>query len=142
MLTSLAPARRRLVLGLLGLATLAVVAGLGAAAVSALGSGSGGVSPVAQDAQPPVLLVPGYGGATGGLDVLAAALRRTGRNVTVVHLAGDGTGDLQEQAAMLQRAVEADRERCRSTSSATRRAVSLRACGQRPTTVVRSPGAS
>jgi triacylglycerol esterase/lipase EstA (alpha/beta hydrolase family) len=107
MFSSLAPARRRLVIGLLGLAALAGVAGLGTVAVSALGSGGNAVSPVAQNAQPPMLLVPGYGGGTGGLDVLAAALRRTGRDVTVVHLAGDGTGDLHEQAAVLQRAVEA-----------------------------------
>jgi triacylglycerol esterase/lipase EstA (alpha/beta hydrolase family) len=69
--------------------------------------GSHGVTAVAQDAQPPVLLVPGYGGGTGGLEVLADGLRRTGRDVTVVHLAGDGTGDLHEQAAVLQQAVEA-----------------------------------
>jgi triacylglycerol lipase len=107
MLSSLAPARRRLVLALLGFAGLAVLAGLGTVALSALGSSGDAVAPVAQDAQPPVLLVPGYGGGTGGLDVLAAALRRSGRDVTVVHLAGDGTGDLHEQAAVLQRAVEA-----------------------------------
>jgi triacylglycerol esterase/lipase EstA (alpha/beta hydrolase family) len=105
-LDSLAPARRRFVLGLLGLVVLAVVAGAAAVLMPRLG-GSDEVHPVAQDAQPPVLLVPGYGGGTAGLDVLAAALRREGRTVTVVHLAGDGTGDLHEQAAVLQRAVEA-----------------------------------
>jgi triacylglycerol esterase/lipase EstA (alpha/beta hydrolase family) len=38
---------------------------------------------------------------------MATALRRDGRNVTVVRLAGDGTGDLHEQAGVLQRAVAA-----------------------------------
>jgi triacylglycerol lipase len=106
MLDSLAPARRRLVLGLVGLVAAAVLAGVTAAAVSAV-RGPDEVTPVAQDAQPPVLLVPGYGGGTGGLEVLAAGLRQSGREVTVVHLAGDGTGDLHEQAAVLQHAVEA-----------------------------------
>jgi triacylglycerol esterase/lipase EstA (alpha/beta hydrolase family) len=69
--------------------------------------GSDEVHPVRQDAQPPVLLVPGYGGGTAGLDVLAAALRQEGRDVTVVHLAGDGTGDLHRQADVVQHAVEA-----------------------------------
>ena len=38
---------------------------------------------------------PGYGGGTAGLEVMARALRREGRDVTVVRLAGDGTGDLK-----------------------------------------------
>jgi triacylglycerol esterase/lipase EstA (alpha/beta hydrolase family) len=97
-----------LVLGVLGLTTLAIVIVAAAVVVPRLG-GSDPVHPVSQDAQPPVLLVPGYGGGTAGLDVMAAALRRDGREVTVVHLAGDGTGDLHEQAAVLQRAVEATR---------------------------------
>ncbi len=94
-------------LGVLGLAFVAVLAGVGSVVVPHLGGGSDHVDPVRQDAQPPVLLVPGYGGGTAGLDVLAAALRREGRDVTVVHLAGDGTGDLHRQAAVLERAVEA-----------------------------------
>jgi len=105
-LDSLAPARRRLVLGLLGLAMVALVAGVANAVAARVGSGDP-VHPVSQDAQPPVLLVPGYGGGTSGLEVMAAALRRDGRDVTVVHLAGDGTGDLHVQAAVLQRAVRA-----------------------------------
>ena len=68
---------------------------------------AGPVTPVAQDAQPPVLLVPGYGGATSDLEPLAAALRAQGREATVVHLAGDGTGDLNVQAGVLQAAVRA-----------------------------------
>jgi triacylglycerol lipase len=105
-LDSLAPARRRLVLGLLAGLALAVLAVAAAVVVPRIGSGDT-VRPVRQDVQPPVLLVPGYGGGTAGLEVMAAALRREGRDVTVVHLAGDGTGDLHEQAAMVQRAVEA-----------------------------------
>ncbi|MEO7745093.1 MAG: lipase, partial [Actinomycetota bacterium] len=37
--------------------------------------------------------------------VLAEALRQAGREATVVELAGDGTGDLDEQARVLDRAV-------------------------------------
>ena len=46
----------------------------------------------------PVLLVPGYGGGRVPLEALAARLRAAGREATVVRLAGDGTGDLREQA--------------------------------------------
>jgi len=48
-----------------------------------------------------VLLVPGYGGPATSLDQLAARIRGTGRVATVVQLAGDGTGDLTEQARVL-----------------------------------------
>ena len=105
MLDSLAPARRRLVLVVLGLAAVAVVVIAAAIVVPRIGGSDDPVHPVRQDAQPPVLLVPGYGGGTAGLEVMASALRREGRDVTVVHLAGDGTGDLGVQAAVLQRAV-------------------------------------
>jgi len=102
-LDHLAPARRRLVIGLLGLIAAAALALAAAVVLPRLGGSS--VDPVAQDAQPPVLLVPGYGGGTAGLDVLAAALRNEGRDVTVVQLAGDGTGDLHVQAGVVQEAV-------------------------------------
>jgi triacylglycerol lipase len=104
-LDSLAPARRRLVGSLLGLLALLVVAGAAAVVLPRLGGSE--VRPVSQGGRPPVLLVPGYGGGTAGLEVMASALRREGREVTVVLLAGDGTGDLRQQAAVLQRAVEA-----------------------------------
>jgi pimeloyl-ACP methyl ester carboxylesterase len=55
----------------------------------------------AQDRPGAVLLVPGYGGGTGGLDVLAGILRANGRTATVVGLPGDGTGDLRVQADAL-----------------------------------------
>jgi triacylglycerol lipase len=48
-----------------------------------------------------VLLVPGYGGSTTALDVMAARIRQVGRTATVVQLAGDGTGDLTVQARVL-----------------------------------------
>lgn len=58
-----------------------------------------------------VLLVPGYGGSTTALDVMAARIRQAGRTATVVHLAGNGTGDLAVQARVLNgyvnRAVDA-----------------------------------
>jgi triacylglycerol esterase/lipase EstA (alpha/beta hydrolase family) len=100
-LAGLAPARRRLVLGLL--AVLVVVAG-GLAAVLVPRLGSSGRA-VAQDRPGPVLLVPGYGGATGGLDALASVLRARGRDATVVPLPGDGTGDLGASAQALDAAV-------------------------------------
>ncbi len=106
MLSSLSPARRRLVLGTLGLVVLVVVALAGTAAVRAVQGRGHEVTPVAQDAQPPVLLVPGYGGATSDLEPLAAALRAQGRQATIVALPGDGTGDLNDSADRLQDAVQ------------------------------------
>ena len=97
MFESLSPQRRRLVLGVLGLVAvlvLALVVTLVVRAVTRAG-------PVPQDQPGPVLLVPGYGGRTASLDPLAAALRTEGRAVTVVSLVGDGTGDLDAQAAHL-----------------------------------------
>jgi triacylglycerol esterase/lipase EstA (alpha/beta hydrolase family) len=49
----------------------------------------------------PVLLVPGYGGRTSDLQPLADRLRASGRDVTVVALPDDGTGDLAGSAAAL-----------------------------------------
>lgn len=97
MLDALSPQRRRLVLGVLvvvGVLVLALVVTLVVRAVS-------GARPVPQDQPGPVLLVPGYGGRTASLDPLADALRAEGRSVTVVSLLGDGTGDLDAQAAHL-----------------------------------------
>jgi len=93
------------VLGLLGLLGLAVVVAVLAVAVPRLTASDPEVDPVAQETQPPVLLVPGYGGGTDSLQPLADALRRAGRDVTIVELAGDGTGDLNVQADVLQDAV-------------------------------------
>jgi triacylglycerol lipase len=106
-LSSLAPARRRLFLLVGGAVVVALLAAGTALGVSALRGAGHDVTPVAQDAQPPVLIVPGYGGGTGGLETLAAALRAHGRRATIVHLAGNGTGDLETQARVLQSAVQA-----------------------------------
>lgn len=65
--------------------------------------------PAPQERPGPVLLVPGYGGATGALEVLAGALRQAGRDTTIVRLPGDGTGDLRESAAALAGAADAAR---------------------------------
>jgi triacylglycerol esterase/lipase EstA (alpha/beta hydrolase family) len=48
-----------------------------------------------------VVLVPGYGGDTRALTVLANRIRELGRIAVVVRLPGNGTGDLQAQAAVL-----------------------------------------
>jgi pimeloyl-ACP methyl ester carboxylesterase len=58
-----------------------------------------------QDRPGPVLLVPGYGGRTGSLSALAARIRSTGRTATVLRLPDRGTGDLNADAAVLNRAV-------------------------------------
>jgi triacylglycerol esterase/lipase EstA (alpha/beta hydrolase family) len=93
------------VLTLVSLACLGALAVALAVVVPRLTRSDPQVDPVAQDGQPPVLLVPGYGGGTDALETLADALRAQGRDVTVVRLAGDGTGDLDVQARVLQDAV-------------------------------------
>jgi triacylglycerol esterase/lipase EstA (alpha/beta hydrolase family) len=100
-LDGLAPARRRFVLALALLVVLALVGG----GVTWWLSRDEPVDPVAQSALGPVLLVPGYGGGTKGLQVLAQALRDAGRDATVVPLSGDGFGDLDAQAEVLGRAA-------------------------------------
>ncbi|WP_211349221.1 lipase family alpha/beta hydrolase [Nocardioides litoris] len=100
--SSLAPARRRVLVGAVGLLLVVVVA----VVVVALVRRDDPVDPVAQDRPGPVLLVPGYGGSTAGLEVLADALRTSGRDARVVAPAGDGTGDLEDQAADLAAAVD------------------------------------
>jgi triacylglycerol lipase len=91
--TSLSPRRRGLLGGLAAVvAAVAVIGGLLAS--------RGEPEPVAGRAGT-VLLVPGYGGGTTSLDVLAARIRAAGRAATVVQLAGNGTGDLTVQASVL-----------------------------------------
>jgi triacylglycerol lipase len=104
-LSGLAPARRRLLLGTLA-AVLAVVLGV-AGTVLADRVGEPRPAPVAQDVRGPVLLVPGYGGRVGSLRALGAQLTADGRDVTVVRLPGDGTGDLADAAGALGDAADA-----------------------------------
>lgn len=97
MLDALSPARRRfvsLIAGLVALGVLAVVVGV-------VRSRAPDVTQVSQDAQGPVLLVPGYGGGTSSLEVLAQGLRDSGREAVIVPVEGAGTGDLRDQAAAL-----------------------------------------
>jgi triacylglycerol lipase len=93
--------RRRLLIAVLA---LAVAAGVVTGIVRSAG-GQPAVTAATEDRPGDVLLVPGYGGSTGSLDVLAAKIRAQDRTAVVVHLAGNGTGDLQVQANVLNGAV-------------------------------------
>ncbi|HSS67913.1 MAG TPA: alpha/beta fold hydrolase [Nocardioidaceae bacterium] len=105
MLNALAPARRRFVLGATALAIAAVI--VGAAAIVARSNRTAAADPVNQQKPGPVLLVPGYGGSEAALRQLEVTLSQHGRTASVVHLAGDGTGDLRSQVPVLDRAVRA-----------------------------------
>ena len=104
MLSGLAPARRRLALAVLALAAAGLVV-LGVVLASGRTPARG--TPAAQLRPGPVLLVPGYGGATAGLQSLADRLTAAGRDATVVRLPGDGTGDLSVSAKAVGTAVTA-----------------------------------
>lgn len=99
MLAALAPARRRLVLGLIALLVAAIVTVV--VVLIASPGGHRSIVPLVADRPGPVLLVPGYGGAVGGLNALASRLREDGRRVQVVHLPDNGQGDLRVQARAL-----------------------------------------
>ena len=103
MLDHLPPARRRFLLGV-----AALVAGVVVVAVLAvvLRRGDPPVEPVAQDQRGPVLLVPGYGGSTAALEVLASALEDDGRETRIVRAPGDARGDLRAHAEALAAAAE------------------------------------
>jgi triacylglycerol esterase/lipase EstA (alpha/beta hydrolase family) len=98
------PARRLLVQGLVLLVGVALVSLL---LVRLLADDAVPATPVAQDEPGPVLLVPGYGGSTTGLEVLAQRLRAAGRQASVVPVPGDGRGDLRGSAAALGQAADA-----------------------------------
>ena len=100
-LDSLSPARRRLVLVTAGLVLVVIVAAVVAVVVRTRAPEA-----VPQDRPGPVLLVPGYGGSTSGLEVLGTALEATGRDVRIVRAPGSGTGDLREAAAHLGEVVD------------------------------------
>ena len=102
MLAGLSPARRRLVLTLLALATVACAA-LVALLVSRTPAPAG--RPASQERPGPVLLVPGYGGGTASLQLLADRLRAAGRDATVLAVPGGGTGDLSLSADALDSAA-------------------------------------
>ena len=95
----MSPSRRRLLLAvtLVGVLLLSLVAVLQRTGPAPVG--------VAQDVPGRVLLVPGYGGSTDSLEVLAAKLRAAGREVGIIALPGDGTGDLRESARVLDAAT-------------------------------------
>lgn len=97
---------RRLLLQAVVLVLVIVAAFAVLARVLGRSDGSGLVR-ADQAVQGPVLLVPGYGGATGALEVLAGQLRQAGRTATVLTLPGDGTGDLALSAAALDVAASA-----------------------------------
>lgn len=104
MFRSLAPARRRLVITLLTVLTLAVVTIGAVLVIPRLGTSE--QTAVDQNQLGLVLLVPGYGGSTGSLRTLAATLTQAGRDATVVQLPGNGTGDLNVAADALGAAAE------------------------------------
>ena len=97
---------RRLLLQAVVLVVVIVAAFAGLSRVLGRSDGPGLVR-ADQAVQGPVLLVPGYGGATGALEVLAGQLRQAGRTATVLPLPGDGTGDLALSAAALDVAAAA-----------------------------------
>lgn len=97
----LSPRRRALLIA----AAVVMAVAVTTVAAALLGGGDR-LGPVpAQDRPGPVLLVPGYGGDTGGVSVLAERIRATGREAIVVGLPGDGTGDLGRQADTLDEYV-------------------------------------
>ncbi len=106
----LSPRRRLFVGGVAGLVAVIVVAVVVSVLVS--GGGTSAAPPAAgipaQDRPGPVLLVPGYGGSTGSLSVLARRIRAAGRAATVLHLPGKGTGSLIADAGVLNAAVNRD----------------------------------
>lgn len=96
-LSTLAPARRRLVVVIVGCAVIALVAVAGTLVVRGLAGGG-----IAEQSLPgPVLVVPGYGGSVQSVDPLVAELRREGRKTVVFAPTDGGTGDLQVQASRL-----------------------------------------
>ena len=107
LLGRLSPRRRVFVGGVAAVLAVAVVAIV--VSVLAAGGGAGPAPAVAgtppQDRPGPVLLVPGYGGSTGSLSVLAGRIRAAGRKATVIHLPGHGTGSLIADAGVLNAAV-------------------------------------
>lgn len=97
-------ARRRAVV--LGAVVVSLVVATIVAVVLVRAIVPGEVRPADQSIAGPVVLVPGFGGGTTALQVLAAALEAAGRDTTIVPATGDDTGDLRDQAATLDRTVD------------------------------------
>jgi triacylglycerol lipase len=109
-LSALPPVRRRLLLGVVAVLLVGVLVAVGLV-IARRDGGDPLAGPAPQDRPGPVLLVPGYGGSTASLEVLARRLRAAGRDARVVPMPGDGTGDLGGQATTLERAAEAEIDR-------------------------------
>lgn len=107
-LVVMSPVRRRVLAALV----LVVLVAAGVLVLPRIGDRgrAGGLATTAaapQDQPGPVLLVPGYGGGTAGLEVLAGRLRAAGRQAVVVRPPGDGTGDLRAAADAVGAAADA-----------------------------------
>jgi triacylglycerol lipase len=103
-LAGLSPRRRALVVAVTLIAAAAVTAAVVTVVLNRQAApGPAGLVP--QDRPGPVLLVPGYGGQRSSLAPLAARIRAAGRQAIVVALPGNGTGDLNADAAALNAAV-------------------------------------
>ncbi len=111
-LAGLSPQRRRFLLATSALAVLLLVIAITVYAVNRPAK----VTPVVQSDPGPVLLVPGYGGSTTSLETLRGALEGSGRDVTIVELSGDGTGDLRGQARVLGAAADSAVQRTGAAS--------------------------
>ena len=107
LLSGLAPARRRLVLLVVGALLLAVLVAGGVGLARAL-SRPGAVD---QRSLGPVVVVPGYGGRVSSLDPLVRELRREGREAVVFTPTENNEGDLRVQARRLGALVDRTRER-------------------------------
>ena len=97
---SVTPTRRPLLRGAGALAAVLVML------LAFMSRGDATPRAVRQDRPGPVLLVPGYGGTAASFGGLTGRLESTGRQVIVVRLPGDGTGDLRASAKALQREVQ------------------------------------
>ncbi|MBO2446165.1 hypothetical protein J4573_03625 [Actinomadura barringtoniae] len=100
-LAALSPRRRMLVIGVA--AAVLAVAVIVAIRVLVNGRDTGPKAP--QGVPGTVVLVPGYGGGTSGLRVLARRLEQEGRTAVVVQLPDGGTGDMERQAQTIDRYV-------------------------------------
>lgn len=97
----LEPAPRRMMVGVAVAVVLAVVGVLAAVLLR----GDPRDQPVDQGRAGPVLLVPGYGGGTASLRVLARKLQADGRVAEIVPAPGDGRGNLRGHAMALAAAA-------------------------------------